>query len=749
MSAWINPSSVPASDRYIIVEKLVVYYLTYDSNKKLAVYWYNTSSPGYHVSDTAIDTDEWTHVLAAWNGTDVNLYINGVLDKAIPTSTPGKVDSSKLLHIGAESTNRYFNGTIDEVRIWNRSLSADEIQQHYYSILRKYEADNWEFYSNQPSLADGLYTYKAFVTDKAGNTNQTLQRAITIDATAPAISLILPSNNTGDNDGNVTFTYNVSDYSTVNCSLIINNEINQTVLDVAKDTPNNFNLTLSAGLYNWSINCTDTANNIGAGETRRLAIIKTTYFAGNTSNLTEIDITNISNFTIENADYGRISFLNALDLSSGADINTHVNISFNRIEINSTEVPSLNSSALLYLYNITFNHPMILRDNTACPPDICAIINYSSGTLEFNVTGFSAYSAEDYCGNSNCESGETCSSCSSDCGTCAVSSSGGSGGGGGMSLQQAAEKCVSNSDCKDGAICWNSKCTKLFDIKILTLDSAIKPGEELDFTYFMKGMANISGDVIVEFWLEKDGKKIAAGKDTLFMGTYEEKVEKAALPLPKNLPISSYQFYVQVSYENYKASSFRPVQVEHETELILEIALYPLPVVTSDDLFNFTAIWAYNKDAPRQLYLEEKILKDGTVVWEAWKDIIIDRTKTITEYPGKLKAGSYEIELTGTYENKTARLRQIFTVEKPAKKHTLLAYAGIIIGSIILIGALILLFLYCIMRLRQWGERRGRARKYYKPKEKKAEPEEGLEEAIEKNLEANKADADINPKPQP
>lgn len=1063
MSAWINPSSVPASDRYIIVEKLVVYYLTYDSNKKLAVYWYNTSSPGYHVSDTVINTSEWTHVLSTWNGSDVKLYINGVLDKTIPTNTPGKVDSSKVLHIGAESTNRYFNGSIDEVRIWNRSLSADEVYQQYASNFRKYEADKWEFYSNQPGLADGIYiyqafvtdkagnanqtegrtvtvdstyplisfsdptpenstlvsdnsfevnismtelnagsfiwnwnginytfykdslalmmsfdnlpsigensayaadvsgngnngdvlnavwtengryhgafvfngvnssinttddaldispgenstfmtwiktgvmanyprvfskrgssngskgyecfidkyagslncnidtgpsnpgipstknvtdnqwhhvavtiagttgniyidgelngtntndaiddgynnyvtfkigapygigvyfdgtidetsvwnkslsadeiqqhyysnlrkydankwefysnlsdladsdyTYQAFVTDKAGNANQTLQRTITIDASAPVISLVLPSNNTGDNDGNITFIYNVSDYSTVNCSLVINNVINQTLLNAEKNTANNFNLTLSSGSYNWSINCTDSNNIMGAGVTRKLAVIKTTYFAGNTSNLSEIDISNISNFTIENAGYGKISFLNGVDLSSGADINTHINISFNRIELNSTAVSALNKSALLYLYNLTFNNPQILRDNTACSSDICAIINYSqaTGIMEFNVTGFSAYSAEDYCGNSNCESGESCSSCSSDCGACPAPPSGG-GGGGGSSSFASIKECTTNADCKDGALCWNNKCTKLFDIKILTLDSAVQPGEELDFTYLMKGMADISGDVVVDFWLEKDGKRIAAGSDTIFMGVYEEKVEKAALPLPKNLPIGSYQFYVQVSYENYKASSFRPVQVEHETELILEIALFPLHLVTSDDWFNFTAIWAYNKDAPRTLYLEEKILKDGTMVWEAWKDIVIDRTRTITEYPGKLKAGSYELELTGYYNNKTTMLKQSFTVEKPVQKHTLLVYTGMIIGGIIIIGLLIFLFLYSIMRLKQWEERR--ARRYYKPRKraeyeirKKEKPEESIEDAIERSMEARKGEGEIN-----
>lgn len=705
------------------------------------------TNPGIPSTKNVTD-NQWHHVAVTIAGTTGSIYIDGELNG---TNTNDAIDdgydTDVTLKIGAPYyIGVYFNGAIDEVSIWNKSLSADEIQQHYFSNIRKYDADKWEFYSNQSDLSDVIYTYQAFAADMAGNANQTAQRTITIDANAPSVSLISPSNNSGDNDGNITFIYNVSDSYSVNCSLIVNNAINQTLLNAAKGVSNSFNLTLSAGAYNWSINCTDSNNHRGASETRKLAIVKTTYFAGNTSNVSEIDISNLSNFTIENSGYGKISFLNSIDLSGGANIDSYVNISFNRIEIDSAALPALNASARLYLYNLTFNSPRILRDNTACASDICAIINYSlaTGTLEFNVTGFTAYSAEDYCGNSNCESGESCSSCSADCGACAAALSGGGGGGGSSFKQETIKECTSNADCKEGALCWNNKCTKLFDIKILTLDSAIQPGEELDFTYLMKGMANISGDVIVDFWLEKGGKKIAAGSDTLFMGLYEEKIEKTSLKLPAGLLIGSYEFYVQVSYDNYKASSFRTINVERETELILEIALHPLHLVTSDDLFNFTAIWAYNKDASLPLYLEEKVLKEGIVVWEAWKDITIDRTKTITEYPGKLKAGSYELELTGHYENKTTRLKQSFTVEKPAQKHTLLVYAGLIFAGIVLIAALALFCLYAVIRLRQWEERRGRARRYYKPKEKKGKPKTGLEEAIKNNLEANK---DINPKP--
>jgi len=99
--------------------------------------------------------------------------------------------------------------------------------------------------------------------------------------------------------------------------------------------------------------------------------------------------------TIAQPDHGKINFSEAVDLSSGADLNAHMNVSHNRIEINSSALPSLNKSATLSLYNLTFSNPRILRDGSVCASTICTKISYSGGTLVFNVTEFTVYSAEE------------------------------------------------------------------------------------------------------------------------------------------------------------------------------------------------------------------------------------------------------------------------------------------------------------------------------------------------------------------
>jgi hypothetical protein len=75
--------------------------------------------------------------VAAWNGTDQRLYVGGVLAAKIPNdrlvldATSIGVGHGARLGTQAKSASRagrYFQGLIDEVAIFNRALSEDEIQ---------------------------------------------------------------------------------------------------------------------------------------------------------------------------------------------------------------------------------------------------------------------------------------------------------------------------------------------------------------------------------------------------------------------------------------------------------------------------------------------------------------------------------------------------------------------------------------------------------------------------------------------
>lgn len=96
-----------------------------------------------NITDAAwqLPTNVWVHLAATYNSADgaVNVYINGV--KKGDTKTTNYRNSvnwaTSSFYVGKSyDDNRYMEGTISECRVWNRVLTADEIQgkDHFYVV---------------------------------------------------------------------------------------------------------------------------------------------------------------------------------------------------------------------------------------------------------------------------------------------------------------------------------------------------------------------------------------------------------------------------------------------------------------------------------------------------------------------------------------------------------------------------------------------------------------------------------------
>lgn len=84
------------------------------------------------VSEQLIPLNTWTHVAGSFDGTTMRIYINGVERDQEVASAP-YTTSTQPLNIGRSPyfNDRLFNGLIDEVALFNRALSLDEIQIIY------------------------------------------------------------------------------------------------------------------------------------------------------------------------------------------------------------------------------------------------------------------------------------------------------------------------------------------------------------------------------------------------------------------------------------------------------------------------------------------------------------------------------------------------------------------------------------------------------------------------------------------
>ena len=77
------------------------------------------------------EPDEWFHIAGVYDpGKSVSIYINGELDNAVTENVPDtQFNNDANVNIGRRQDCCPMNGSIDDVIIWSRALSADEIRQ--------------------------------------------------------------------------------------------------------------------------------------------------------------------------------------------------------------------------------------------------------------------------------------------------------------------------------------------------------------------------------------------------------------------------------------------------------------------------------------------------------------------------------------------------------------------------------------------------------------------------------------------
>lgn len=133
IEAWINPKSIYIGDdwkhRNCVLGKPTAYYLDITDQGNLASYLYGVQPQEWLIGETNMKKfiGNWVHVATVYDGKNHSLYING--EKETMVKKKGKIRSvNRQLEIGWVDNERYFNGLIDEIKLWDRSLSQDELK---------------------------------------------------------------------------------------------------------------------------------------------------------------------------------------------------------------------------------------------------------------------------------------------------------------------------------------------------------------------------------------------------------------------------------------------------------------------------------------------------------------------------------------------------------------------------------------------------------------------------------------------
>ncbi|TDO22275.1 LamG-like jellyroll fold domain-containing protein, partial [Sediminibacterium goheungense] len=141
MEAWVNPA-VSGQWRNILMKGSYGYGMAIDASNRLYFWDQGGGNANNTWSDVTVPANTWSHVAITVqdNGStlSVKLYLNGV-NVGNKTSPIAQInDNTASLIIGRQGTGcgcNYFNGKLDDVRIWNTVRTASEISAGMNSCL--------------------------------------------------------------------------------------------------------------------------------------------------------------------------------------------------------------------------------------------------------------------------------------------------------------------------------------------------------------------------------------------------------------------------------------------------------------------------------------------------------------------------------------------------------------------------------------------------------------------------------------
>lgn len=127
LQKWPNTGGYPYAIRVINQ----THGTTADRGKLIFARYDGTNNPSIK-SRYPLNDNAWHRVDFLKRGSILELYVDGILESTVTDTTIGNTTNSDPLYFGVETANTYrLNGSLDDVRIYNRALSADEVYRLY------------------------------------------------------------------------------------------------------------------------------------------------------------------------------------------------------------------------------------------------------------------------------------------------------------------------------------------------------------------------------------------------------------------------------------------------------------------------------------------------------------------------------------------------------------------------------------------------------------------------------------------
>jgi len=133
LEAWVRPANSTGWRTVLLKENgTTMSYEMYSNDASVNRPAGHFTTPGNAIRSVtgtaALPTNAWSHLAVVYDGANMRLYVNGSLVRSV-ARTGSIATGEGVLHIGGNEVwgGEFFQGLIDDVRIYNRALTAGEI----------------------------------------------------------------------------------------------------------------------------------------------------------------------------------------------------------------------------------------------------------------------------------------------------------------------------------------------------------------------------------------------------------------------------------------------------------------------------------------------------------------------------------------------------------------------------------------------------------------------------------------------
>ncbi|MFZ2125464.1 MAG: LamG domain-containing protein [Candidatus Saccharimonadales bacterium] len=135
--AWINMSTSAPTARNIFLTKWNGYSCEVEATTRRP--YFRLNGPGDVYSSDNLVLGNWYQFVGTFEkGVGAKIYLNGALKGSRSTPAGISYTANSVLNIGRYAGGVYFKGSISDVRIYNRALGVDEINQLFNAIHDRY-----------------------------------------------------------------------------------------------------------------------------------------------------------------------------------------------------------------------------------------------------------------------------------------------------------------------------------------------------------------------------------------------------------------------------------------------------------------------------------------------------------------------------------------------------------------------------------------------------------------------------------